>query len=268
MNLKIGIPDIPGQAYNIDSSDDFGDSELGARKLYNVLARNRYSFAKSEDSNTDAKWIRVQLADGVAKRANFVFVANGATLSDQGLNQLKLQRSSNGSSWTDQHTLGTPNKGLQAKDYFEKFDLSDAFQWWRLLASFTTAGVWHTGPIMFGELLTLSQAPFSSQRRIVDDQGAFITDANTAEYEQVGTLKRAWQFSFEGLNHSDIDILEQRIIPNANRHSFVLHTEDNTNLLQGSDVAHVELIGDPRIGRPDGAADWYTLDIEFMELLG
>jgi hypothetical protein len=136
-SLLIGYPDIPelaeitpSEAFNIDFPH------------YNLITGEKYQHALLETASGTTKTITFDLGS-TTKTANYVYLAKANFLQGVGLvTTFKLQRSPDGSAWTDVVSQASFNSqtlyGSKLDDWFSTFATTSAYRYWRL--SYTVSG--------------------------------------------------------------------------------------------------------------------------------
>lgn len=239
-----------------DGGDVYSYSR-GSRAVYTSRSSTGTGFTVAYD-----------FGSGNDKAFDTVFVARADMLQDTAVSQFALQRSSNGSSWTNQYgawtfstdTLACPT----ATDFIDTFTLSSAYRYWRINFSGTATNFKH------------SKHCFCTGFDFGDDPVAVIPSVSHESYStehasgditflRMRRPQRTYKITWRGITDAKVYSLDTEILMWPDMPMFLYTTTDH-EILGDFRVVQVKPRGKPVVKTL--ANDYNEITIDFIEQLG
>lgn len=262
-SFLIGYPDIPFQALKIAPSATFAG-------LHNLFRGPKYSIAALAASASGTKTLDFNLGSGFTASAQYLYIARADLLISPGLvTTLKLQRSTDGSSWTNEVnqtsfgsvTLGGPD----SSDWITTFTQSSAYRYWR--AEYTVSGsskIPHS-KLFFGSFLDMGVEPEEwSLIRVPAIQSRFVADSGAEHFERNGRAVYKLKISWAGVSNTAAKNFMLRVGNRRHIDTFVLYTATQNEVLDGLKTLYCKCTAAQRV-QMDGSPDWNLISAEFEE---
>ena len=185
-SFLIGYPDIPKDSETTASEDYDQDFPI-----YNLITGHKYQHSIFKTATGTTKTITYDLGAGNERGAEYVYIARADLLQNAGLcTTFKLQRSSDGSSWSDVVSQASFNSqtlyGAKLDDWFSTFAATSNYRYWR--TSYTVSGsskIPHS-KLYLGSWLDLEQEPMKYDiRKYPKQKGDFISGRGAIHYGRV-----------------------------------------------------------------------------------
>lgn len=237
-NLVISFPDIPEAAIATTSSatgaTDFDPANLARGPRYLGFKR-----AAAGSSLT----ITYDLGSATTKSIDHLVIARADKLVSGGVTQVDVDRSTNGSSWTNEYTdssfASATLRGPASEDYLEEISTSSAYRYWRITYTATNTTFPHS-KVNFGTLFDPGADPVAINTS--RDLGALEFTAKdgtrwkSINREPLYRLSIVW----EGLTDAKTEEFIDAAVHRHKRYCF-LYAKSNTAALSGNKMLHCEI---------------------------
>lgn len=263
-NIKLGIPIIPLTANVITSSQTIDSSYNEYDYIYGVRAvKPRLA------SNNTAQTLTFDLGATTTLTADHLIIARADLLKSGGCTGITVDRSTDGSSWTTQHTVSSFSsytlKGTQSDDLFDTFTESSAYRYWRVSLS-GSSNKFTCSKISIGKLFDLGVDPddFSIELEHKIAEANFML-GNSSKF-RVDEARRKIKLNFNGVADSVVDsffsLFEFSVV---NYFPCFLVTTTNHEILENKYLIHCNIID---FNHRKVASNYNQVTIELLEDIG
>lgn len=266
-NLQLAFPTIPlasmvitvtGTGVSLDSNYNEYDYFYGARDIKPRLA-----------SSVTAQAITCDLGVGASKTANHLIIARADLLKSNGVTTITLDRSTDGVSWTTEHTVSSFSsyalKGYNSNDLFDTFTESSAYRYWRVSMS-GSSNKFICSKISFGKILDLETDPFDVKIDIIHKIGEIQSMLGNTDRLRLDEPKRKIELKYTGVSDAKIQELHELFYAGiVFYYPCFLVTTESHSILENNYLVHC-WITDLKTRKVH--TDYNELSIELLEQVG
>lgn len=266
-SFLIGYPDIP-ESSEITTSEAF-DLDF---PHYNLITGYKFQHAFLQTASGTTKTITFDLGASTTRSAEYVYLARADLLQDALCTTFKLQRSTDGSAWTDvvsQASFGSETLyGAKLDDWFSTFAATTAYRYWRLSYEVSGSSKIAHSKAYFGSWLDLGREPSDfTIKRSPQSKGRFVAGSGAVHYNRMS--EDAYDISLEWDVIADAEAVEfeKRIIDRKHIDTFLFYTDSVHNILDNHRVMLGKVKNASRV-QDRHMPNCNRLSLEFEELIG
>lgn len=274
--LQIIPAQIPYQATVVSVLDsvDAAIASNDFRLPYNLAGGYRYAHYRPETGDSTVK-LRFDLGDNFTNKdskADTLVIARADILKIQGITDIVLSRSSDGSSFTDEFSdssFGLATLvGPDAHDYIATFSETSQYRYWQLALSASGPVAPRLSKLYIAKSLDFSVDPSDFKTEILmPPESEWYSSAGVRFGQRTSDPVVQIEVEWEGLTDSEIDAFVRLCHANPVETPVFLYAPVQTQILDGHILVHAQLVQAlwERIG---GIDDYNRLLVTFRELKG
>jgi hypothetical protein len=237
-NFRILINDIPKSSAMIYMDESFTEDILYPR--WNILSNQKHTRIKYVTGNNF--FISFDLGSGNAKSADF-FCFDIAQIRKTNLTDIRLQNSTDGSSWTTVKEVLPADlvslKGYYKTDYVSFFTESSSTRYWRVIVRNTDNQVANLGKFYFGKAINIGN-PHEFFIRQSKEDNTFISDAGFSYFTKLKLDKKKFEVNFNCITEQQIINIENFL--NNNIEPLVWFYCPNSSFMDNVDLLSVNIL--------------------------
>lgn len=263
-NIKIAYADIGWNAADITPSASI--STVGDKA---ALTRGHRQVISALDTAATSYSIVYDLGvAGTAQASDYLIVSRADMLKVDGVTAITLDRSSNGSTWTTEHTVTTPASyslvGTRSTEIFDTFTLSTAYRYWRISMSGSSNKFRHSKHY-FGSLFDFGDDPVSFSSQVVTPTEPERASAGNLAYVRTAEPYYEYAIKWSGVTDVKIESATSKFL--QYRNPVYIVTTTNHEILNNYKCIHCQIDrGATRINQI--YTDYNEIEIRLKEQLG
>lgn len=266
--LLIAYPDIPYYSIEVTPAEAYSDF----RPVYNLIRGQRNHHGELETASNSTRLIDFNLGSGGTKTASYLILARADLLEDQGVTDVTLQRSSDGSTWTTVATSSIASNlmiGPKGQDLLLTFTETSAYRYWRVYFNGSTISKLRFSKLYFGNMFDIGVPPDSFSYQISEESySEFTADSGAIHPEQFREPQRILTIKWDGVTDAKCnEVMGSGNVIKSNCKGLFLYSPSQPQIINSDGLLHCELIScvkEDSFGYPD----WNTITMTFKELLG
>lgn len=262
-NIQISAPFIPyistemTPSASLASTADKHDAIYGARHKRIKLAATGSGF------NLD-----FNLGSGTTKTADHLIIARADLLQSNGVTGITLDRSTNGSSWTTEHTVSSFSsytlKGSSGDDLFDTFTESSAYQYWRL-AMTGSSSLFQFSKVYFGQLFDFGSDPVTVSVEIVNNVNPEYSTGGTRKAQRTSNPRYRYKIDWRGITTAKTYEFTSALWARRYLSPVYIVTTTNHEILNNHNCVHCDLVS---FKNDKVYTDYNNISLEFIEVIG
>jgi hypothetical protein len=262
-NLLLSFPAIPDDALTITSSASLNENTT----LRSVCSGYRKTLVATASDQTS--WtIDFDLGASNTQAVDHVAIARADSLQAD-VTQLLVRRSSNGTTWTAEHTdasfASATLRGTKAQDYFEEIATSSAYRYWRIDYTSSASRLIHS-KIHLGEFFDIGRDPEDLMIDIPSITSTFEAGDGTEYQSRVVEQLRSIKVIWKGVTDANAESFMNKARDHRKRFCY-LYAQSDTSVLDGFKCIHCEI--DPKsVRREPISNNWNLVGAVFKEMAG
>lgn len=265
MSIYLAFPDIPASAIQITPAEEYSDFS----PHYNLYRGHRYHYGELEVASNTTRLIDFNLGATGLKSASYVIFARADLLIEQGVTDVTLQRSSDGSTWTTVVTSPLATNlltGPRLQDLILTFTQTSTFRYWRFYVNGSTVSTLRFSKLYFGNMFDIGAYPSDFKHEMIRPlRQNFDADSGAIHLSQTGLSRYQFLIAWEGITEAKCQEFQALLRPHYG--SFFLYAPEQTQILDGNSLVHVKCTSYIKEDT-EGWPDWNTINCVFEELLG
>ena len=263
-NIIICAPTIAKKSAYIATSHEWET----LKRHWNLYRGNRYYYAKLASASSSDRVFTFTLNSEA--EADYIAIARADLLVSSGDDEIEVEHSDNGSSWTSAYTKTITSGdliGIRNQDYIDNFT-SATKKYWRVTIS-GGSGAMEFSKLYLGKSFDFDVNASSITSRVVFGNQQNFTGVSGARFLQKNESgKNIIMLKFEGVTDAQADEFIREIVAIQHSHQGVFLWNPNENrLLNGHNLIHCQ-ITDWSKKDVVGFPNWNEINVEFLELIG
>lgn len=206
---------------------------------------------------------------GIQFTADHVIIARADLLQDSSVTGVDVQRSNNGTTWFDEHSVSgfasADLVGPDTNDFIETFTESSASFWWRMHFTATSSNFKHSKHYI-GTGFDFGDDPVEISHSIERANESAEMAVGDREFLRLDKPRNKFKITWRGITNAKIYEADQGFLRYSSRLPVFLYTTTNHEILNDFQVVHCQLVGQPEVNKL--ANDYNEIKLEFIELLG
>lgn len=274
-NLLFSTFDIPQAAISVAATEpaDANGTIEDTQPFWNTIGGERYSFGYLEEGAGNTPICTFNLGNSTTKSVDHLIIARADLLSASGVEHFYIDRSTDGSSWTNVIDVSSFSTlyGPNSHDSLTEATASTAYQYWRYRI---------TGSDEDNGLAIFSKASFGTAfdigvdvddylvKRIAPTPGAWISDAGVEYKNKVGEPQYFFRFVWRGVTDAKAQEFYNEVVRWSRTRPVFLYTPaagGRHELLDTQRVMHVRVT---EFERAIEHTNRNTISAAFTEVLG